>query len=209
MAASARTPQKALAALERSARAQATMLDDLLDTSRMARGTLRLDVRRTDVMTPLREAVETLEPAFQAKNLTVAVRVQDGLPIIDADSDRLRQVFWNLLANAIKFTPAAGRVDIAVRQENDELAVEFIDDGQGIDAAFLPFVFDSFRQGDGSPTRAHGGLGLGLAIVRFVVESHGGTVEAWSAGPGRGARFTVRLPVVVRRRSSDRIDIAS
>jgi PAS domain S-box-containing protein len=183
----AHASQKALAALERSARAQATMLDDLLDTSRMARGTLRLDVRRTDVMTPLREAVETLEPAFQAKNLTVAVRVQDGLPIIDADSDRLRQVFWNLLANAIKFT----------------------DNGQGIDAAFLPFVFDSFRQGDGSPTRAHGGLGLGLAIVRFVVESHGGTVEAWSAGPGRGARFTVRLPVVVRRRSSDRIDIAS
>jgi len=205
----AHASQKALAALERSARAQATMLDDLLDTSRMARGTLRLDVRRTDVMTPLREAVETLEPAFQAKNLTVAVRVQDGLPIIDADSDRLRQVFWNLLANAIKFTPAAGRVDIAVRQESDELAVEFIDNGQGIDAAFLPFVFDSFRQGDGSPTRAHGGLGLGLAIVRFVVESHGGTVEAWSAGPGRGARFTVRLPVVVRRRSSDRIDMAS
>ena len=205
----ANASQKALAALERSARAQATMLDDLLDTSRMARGTLRLDVRRTDVMTPLREAVETLEPAFQAKKLAVAMTVQDDLPIIEADSDRLRQVFWNLLANAIKFTPAAGRVDIAARQENDELAIEFCDNGQGIDPAFLPFVFDSFRQGDGSPTRAHGGLGLGLAIVRFVVESHGGTVEAWSEGAGRGARFTVRLPVVMQQRSSDRIDLAS
>jgi signal transduction histidine kinase len=100
-------------------------------------------------------------------------------------------------------------VDIAARQENDELAIEFCDNGQGIDPAFLPFVFDSFRQGDGSPTRAHGGLGLGLAIVRFVVESHGGTVEAWSEGAGRGARFTVRLPVVMQQRSSDRIDLAS
>jgi PAS domain S-box-containing protein len=205
----AQASQKALAALERSARAQATMLDDLLDTSRMARGTLRLDVRRTDVMTPLREAVETLEPAFQAKKLSVVVNVQEGLPIIDADSDRLRQVFWNLLANAIKFTPADGCVEIAARRQNDELTIEFTDNGQGIDPAFLPFVFDSFRQGDGSPTRAHGGLGLGLAIVRFVVESHGGTVEASSEGTGRGARFTVRLPVVVRRRSSDRIDLAS
>lgn len=205
----AHASQKALAALERSARAQATMLDDLLDTSRMARGTLRLDVRRTDVMTPLREAVETLEPAFQAKKLSVAVNVPEGLPTIDADADRLRQVFWNLLANAIKFTPADGRVEITARQQNDELTIEFTDNGQGIDPAFLPFVFDSFRQGDGSPTRAHGGLGLGLAIVRFVVESHGGTVEASSAGAGHGACFTVRLPVVMQRQSSDRIDLAS
>jgi PAS domain S-box-containing protein len=201
--------KKALAALERSARAQATMLNDLVDTSRMVRGTLQLDVRRIDVMSPLREAIETLEPVLQAKALCVAVAVTDALPIIDADPDRLRQVFWNLLANAIKFTPTAGRVDISVRVENEELAIEFSDNGQGIDAAFLPFVFDKFRQGDGSPTRAHGGLGLGLAIVRFVVESHGGTVDAWSQGTGHGARFTVRLPVVVRRRVSDPIDLAS
>jgi PAS domain S-box-containing protein len=205
----AEASQRALAALERSARAQATMLDDLLDTSRMARGTLHLDMRRTDVMTPLREAIETLEPAFQAKKLSVAVNVPQGLPTIDADSDRLRQVFWNLLANAIKFTPAAGRVDITAREENDAITIEFTDTGEGIDPAFLPFVFDSFRQGDGSPTRAHGGLGLGLAIVRFVVESHGGTVEARSEGAGHGARFTVRLPVVVPRRSADRVDLAS
>ena len=205
----AQASKKALAALERSARAQATMLNDLVDTSRMVRGTLHLDVRRIDVMAPLREAIDTLEPALQAKGLRVAIAVKDALPIIDADPDRLRQVFWNLLANAIKFTPAAGQVDISVRVDNEELAIDFSDTGQGIDAAFLPFVFDKFRQGDGSPTRAHGGLGLGLSIVRFVVESHGGTVDAWSKGTGHGACFTVRLPVVIRRRSSDPIDLAS
>jgi len=201
--------KKALAALERSARAQATMLNDLVDISRMVGGTLRLDVRRTDVMTPLREAIETLEPAVQVKKLSVATKVQESLPFIDADPDRLRQVFWNLLANAIKFCPTAGRVDIAARQEKEELVIDFTDNGQGIDPAFLPFVFDKFRQGDASATRSHGGLGLGLAIVKFVVESHGGTVGAWSAGAGKGARFTVRLPVVMRRRASDRIDLAS
>jgi signal transduction histidine kinase len=139
----------------------------------------------------------------------VATKVQDSLPFIDADPDRLRQVFWNLLANAIKFCPASGRVDISARQDKEELVIEFSDNGQGIDPAFLPFVFDKFRQGDGSATRSHGGLGLGLAIVRFVVESHGGTVGAWSAGAGKGARFTVRLPIVMRRRASDRIDLAS
>jgi PAS domain S-box-containing protein len=205
----AQASKKALAALERSARAQATMLNDLVDISRMVGGTLRLDVRRTDVMTPLREAIETLEPAVQAKKLSVAMTVQGSFPTIDADPDRLRQVFWNLLANAIKFCPTAGRVDISARLENEELVIEFCDNGQGIDPAFLPFVFDKFRQGDQSATRAHGGLGLGLAIVRFVVESHGGTVAACSSGAGQGARFTVRLPVVMRRRASDRIDLAS
>jgi PAS domain S-box-containing protein len=201
--------QRALAALERSARAQATVLDDLVDTSRMVQGTLRLDVRRTDVMTPLREALETLEPAFRAKNIRVNLAVHAVVPPIDGDPDRLRQVFWNLLANAIKFTKPAGHVDIAVRHEGDHLAIEFTDDGQGIESAFLPYVFDKFRQADGSSTRKHGGLGLGLAIVRYVVESHGGTVEAWSPGPGEGARFTVRLPASVRRRGSDSVELAS
>src|SRR3954466_9331937 len=201
--------QKALAALERSARAQAAVLDDLVDTSRMVQGTLRLDVRRTELMTPLREALETLEPAFQAKKLRVNLSVHAVVPPIDADPDRLRQVFWNLLGNAIKFTQPAGHIDIAVWRENDDLRIEFTDNGQGIEPAFLPYVFDKFRQADGSSTRPHGGLGLGLAIVRYVVESHGGTVEASSDGLGRGARFTVRLPVSMRRRETDRIDVAS
>jgi PAS domain S-box-containing protein len=187
--------KKALDGLERSAHAQATVLNDLVDTSRIVRGALRLELRRTAVTTPLAEAIETLEPAFKAKELQLALNIQSSLPMINADPDRLRQVFWNLLSNAIKFTPPGGRIDVNAREQNNEIVIDVRDTGQGIDAAFLPFVFDKFRQADGSPTRAHGGLGLGLTIVRYVVESHGGAVEASSDGLGRGARFTVRLPV--------------
>lgn len=200
---------KALAALERAALAQATMLDDLVDASRMVQGTLRLNVRQTDIMSPLREALETLEPAIRAKALRVHVDAPATLDAIDADPDRLRQVFCNLLANATKFTPAGGRIDIAVRRDGDDLSIEFSDSGQGIDPAFLPYVFDRFKQGDGSPTRRHGGLGLGLSIVRYVVESHGGTVAAMSSGVGRGAQFTIRLPAPIRRRNGDHIPLAS
>ena len=201
--------KKALSALERSAHAQATVLNDLVDISRIVRGALRLELRRTAVMTPLDEAIETLEPAFKAKELHLDVTVQSALPMIDADSDRLRQVFWNLLSNAIKFTPAGGQIDICARQTDNHVVIDVRDNGQGIDPAFLPFVFDKFRQDDGSPNRAHGGLGLGLTIVRYVVESHGGAVEAWSEGAGRGACFTVRLPVTSPGQESDVPDLAS
>jgi PAS domain S-box-containing protein len=199
--------QKALAALERAARAQATILDDLVDASRMIQGTLRLNVRQTDIMSPLREALETLEPAFRAKTLRVHVAGPATLDPIEADPDRLRQVFCNLLANASKFTPMGGRIDIAVRRDSDDLSIEFADNGQGIDPAFMPYVFDRFKQGDSSPTRRHGGLGLGLSIVRYVIESHGGTVAAVSQGVGRGAQFTIRLPA--RRLNGDHIHLAS
>jgi signal transduction histidine kinase len=201
--------RKALDALERSAHAQATVLNDLLDISRVVRGALRLELRRTAVMTPLGEAIEMLEPALKAKDLHLDVTVQSALPTIDADSDRLRQVFWNLLSNAIKFTPAGGHIDISARHTDNDLVIDVRDNGQGIDPAFLPFVFDKFRQGDASPGRVHGGLGLGLTIVRYVVESHGGAVEAWSEGAGRGARFTVRLQVSSRARESDAPDLSS
>ena len=198
--------KKALDALERSAHAQATVLNDLVDTSRIVRGALRLELRRTAVMTPVGEAIETLEPAIKAKELRLGVTVENALPIIDADPDRLRQVFWNLLSNAIKFTPAGGRIDVSARHEDNHVVVDVRDNGQGIDSSFLPFVFDKFRQADGSYTRVHGGLGLGLTIVRYVVESHGGAVEASSEGVGRGARFTVRLPITPPGLQSDQID---
>ena len=200
---------KALAALERAALAQATLLDDLVDASRMVQGTLRLNVRQTDIMSPLREALETLEPAMRAKALRVHVAAPATLDAIDADPDRLRQVFCNLLANASKFTPAGGRIDIAIRRDRDDLSIEFSDSGQGIDPAFLPYVFDRFKQGDSSPTRRHGGLGLGLSIVRYVIESHGGTVAAMSSGVGRGAQFTIRLPALIGRRNGGHIPLAS
>jgi PAS domain S-box-containing protein len=198
--------KKALDALERSAHAQATVLNDLVDTSRIVRGALRLELRRTAVMTPLGEAIETLEPAIKAKELRLGVTVQSTLPTIDADADRLRQVFWNLVSNAIKFTPVGGRIDVAARHEDNHVVIDVRDNGQGIDPSFLPFVFDKFRQADGSTTRVHGGLGLGLTIVRYVVESHGGAVEAWSEGLGRGARFTVRLPITSPALQSDELD---
>jgi len=198
--------KKALDALERSAHAQATVLNDLVDTSRIVRGALRLELRRTAVMTPLGEAIETLEPAIKAKELRLGVTVENALPTIDADPDRLRQVFWNLVSNAIKFTPAGGRIDVSARHEDNHVVVDVRDNGQGIDSSFLPFVFDKFRQADGSYTRVHGGLGLGLTIVRYVVESHGGAVEASSEGVGRGARFTVRLPITPPGLQSDQID---
>ena len=199
----------ALAALERAALAQATILEDLVDASRMVQGTLRLNVRQTDIMGPLRDALETLEPAFRAKGLRVHVAAPATMDPIDADPDRLRQVFCNLLANASKFTPAGGRIDIAARRDGDDLSIEFSDRGQGIDPAFLPYVFDRFKQGDSSPTRRHGGLGLGLSIVRYVIESHGGTVAAMSSGVGRGAQFTIRLPALKRRRNGGHIPLAT
>ena len=198
--------KKALDALERSAHAQATVLNDLVDTSRIVRGALRLELRRTAVMTPLGEAIETLEPAIKAKELRLGVTVQSTLPTIDADADRLRQVFWNLLSNAIKFTPVGGRIDVSASRDDHHVVIEVSDNGQGIDPSFLPFVFEKFRQADGSMTRVHGGLGLGLTIVRYVVESHGGAVDAQSEGIGRGARFTVRLPITSPGLRPDQMD---
>ena len=195
--------RKALAALERSARAQATVMDDLLDISQIVRGTLRLAVRRTSLAEVLGEAFEILEPAITAKHIDLRMNVESDVSTIDADADRLRQVFWNLLSNAAKFTPDGGSIEVHAQRERDVVRVDVIDSGCGIDPAFLPFVFDRFRQENGSTKRAHRGLGLGLAIVREVVQLHGGTVEANSEGAGHGSRFVVRLPAGVRKRKSD------
>jgi PAS domain S-box-containing protein len=201
--------QKALAALERSARAQATVIDDLLDISQIIRGTLRLAVRRTSLPEILTEAAETVEPAVRGKQIDLRLHVDSDVSTIDGDADRLRQVFWNLLSNAAKFTPEGGSIDVRVRRDGDFVRMEVSDTGCGIDPGFLPFVFDRFRQENGSSNRAHRGLGLGLAIVREVVHLHGGTVEASSEGPARGSTFVVRLPALVRKRKDDAAETRS
>jgi PAS domain S-box-containing protein len=184
----------ALEALERSSRSQATVLEDLLDTSRIVRGTLRLEVRPVDVRDVVRLAVETVEPAIESKALRLGVDLPQEVPVLNADPDRLRQVFWNLLSNAVKFTDPNGSIHVSVSVETDRVEVGVEDTGRGIDPDSLPFIFERFRQADSSSTRAHGGLGLGLAITRHIVEAHGGTVTAASRGQGHGSRFTVRLP---------------
>jgi len=189
--------QKALDALERSARAQAVLLEDLLDMSRIVRGALQLDLRPTDLRDVLRGAAETVQPAILSKNLDFRVDIPSEVPFVHADADRLRQVLWNLLSNAVKFTETGGSIRVAVVPEPGHVRIEVIDNGRGIDPETLPFIFDRFRQADGSTTRSHGGLGIGLAIVRHLTESHGGTVTAVSDGRGRGARFTVRLPALI------------
>jgi PAS domain S-box-containing protein len=194
---------RALAALERSARAQAAVLNDLLDVSRIVRGALRLNIRRASVADVMREAIETVEPAVSAKRIDLRVSSDGDLPIIDADPDRLRQVFWNLLSNAVKFTPEGGSITIETRRDDDMVRTTITDTGAGIAQDFLPHMFDRFRQADASTTRNYAGLGLGLAIVRHLVEAHGGTVTGTSDGPGHGAQFTVSLPAVVRRRDTD------
>ena len=195
--------QQALAALERSARAQAAVVNDLLDTSLIVRGALRLDVRRTNLARVLGEAVETVELSARSKKIALRLNVAADVSTIDGDPDRLRQVFWNLLSNSIKFTTDGGSIDVSARREADMIRVDVSDTGCGIDPAFVPFVFDRFRQANGSASRPYGGLGLGLAIVRELVELHGGSIEAQSEGQDRGSRFIVRLPAGLRRREQD------
>jgi signal transduction histidine kinase len=143
----------------------------------------------------LREALDTVEPAVQAKQLAVGVAIAPDLPSIEADADRLRQVFWNVLSNAVKFTPPNGSIGVSACRQRDAIHIEVADTGCGIAPEFLPFVFERFRQADSSDTRRYQGLGLGLAIVRHLVEAHGGTVAAASEGLDRGTRVTIDLPV--------------
>jgi PAS domain S-box-containing protein len=201
--------QQALGALERGARAQAAVLEDLLDMSRIVRGTLRLEPRATDVRQVLTSALETVDPAVRSKGLQLQLIMPANVPLVSADPDRLRQVFWNLLTNAVKFTDRGGSIGVLLVPETDCLRVDVVDNGRGIDAESLPYIFDRFRQADSSSTRSHGGLGLGLAIARHLVESHGGTLTATSEGYGRGARFTVRLPVSLPSTQTGRLDAAS
>ncbi len=187
--------EHALDALERSAKAQAGLIEDLLDVSRIVSGTMRLTFQAVSVPDLLAAAVAVVRRSLDAKELSLFVDVAEAIPRVQADPARLQQVFWNLLSNAIKFTDRGGAVYARVGVDDRDVIVEVRDTGRGIDPAALPFIFDKFRQADGSSTRSHGGLGLGLSIVRHVVEAHGGTVRAVSHGAGQGARFSVRLPI--------------
>jgi PAS domain S-box-containing protein len=186
---------KALDTIERNARAQAQLVDDLLDVSRIITGKLRMDVRPADPNSFIDAAVEAVRPAAEAKGVRIQ-KVMDTGPIsIPGDPVRLQQVVWNLLSNAIKFTPRDGRVQIRSERVNSHLEIVVSDTGQGISPDFLPHVFDRFRQADQKTSRQHGGMGLGLAIVRHLVELHGGSVRADSEGEDKGATFTVTLPI--------------
>ena len=186
---------KALDTIERNARAQAQLVDDLLDVSRIMTGKLRMDVRPSDPNAFIDAAVEAVRPAAEAKGVRVQKVMDTGAVSIPGDPVRLQQVVWNLLSNAIKFTPRGGRVQIRSERVNSHLEIVVTDTGQGIAPDFLPHVFDRFRQADQKTSRQHGGMGLGLAIVRHLVELHGGTVSAASEGEGQGATFTVVLPI--------------
>jgi signal transduction histidine kinase/ActR/RegA family two-component response regulator len=186
---------RALEKVERNAQIQSRLVEDLLEVSRIASGKLHLEVREVDLVSIVNRAVDSIRPTAEARGVTLERHFKAPSITTAGDGDRLQQVVWNLLSNAVKFTPSGGVVRISLQREAlfDELKVS--DTGMGIDPAFLPNVFDTFRQADASSTRAHGGLGLGLSIVRHLSELHGGAVEAESAGPGKGATFTVRLPV--------------
>ena len=186
---------KGVQIIERNARLQAQLIGDLLDMSRIVSGHVRLEMQRVDPWTVVEAAVESARPAAFAKRIEVVTHVDHQGGAVWADPARLQQVMWNLLSNATKFTPEGGRIDVSLRAKGGHLVVEVTDDGAGIPADFLPFIFDRFRQADASTSRRHGGLGLGLAIARQLVELHGGTLAAFSAGEGRGASFFVTLPL--------------
>ena len=186
---------RAIAAIERNAKAQTTLIDDLLDVSRAISGKLRLDARQVNVADVLRGAMETLGPAMAAKRITFESHLDANAGTMIADPDRLQQIVWNLLSNAIKFTPEGGSVKLQLRRTDSQIEIVVTDSGLGISADFLPYVFERFRQGDAGTRRRYGGLGLGLAIVRHLVELHGGTVVAESGGENTGATFRVTLPI--------------
>ncbi|MDZ8225967.1 PAS domain S-box protein [Nostoc sp. ChiVER01] len=191
----AKTTQ-ALAAIQRNAKLQSELIEDLLDVSRILRGKLSLNVASVDLAATIQAGMETVRLAAQAKSISVQTVLEPNVGKVLGDSTRLQQVIWNLLSNAIKFTPEGGQVNICLEQLGSVAQITVSDTGKGIHPDFLPYVFDYFRQADGTTTRKFGGLGLGLAIARHLVELHGGTVEAESPGIGQGATFTIRLPLM-------------
>jgi PAS domain S-box-containing protein len=189
--------RRALETIERNAKLQAQLIDDLLDMSRIISGKLRLTVGPVDLHPVIEAALEGMQPAADAKGIRLQAVLDSNVGLISGDPDRLQQVIWNLISNAVKFTPKGGRVQVRLQRINSHVEVTVSDTGQGISSDFLPYVFDRFRQADSAITRMHGGLGLGLAIVRHLVELHGGMVEATSPGEGQGATFTVKLPIMI------------
>ena len=195
----------ALETIERNAASLAHIIDDLLDVSRIIAGTLHMVPQPVDLVAVTQSAVDAVKPLAVEKRIDLRFSPDLGSPaLVSGDGDRLQQVIWNLLANAVKFTSEGGRVDVSVERVGASIEVNVVDTGQGISPEFLPHVFERFRQADGTPSRRHGGLGLGLAIVRQLVELHGGTVLAASDGVGRGATFTVCLPILGDEAAAER-----
>jgi PAS domain S-box-containing protein len=203
-----KTAAAALETIERNADAQTKLIEDLLDISRIITGKLLLDTRPIEMAPVINDAVSAVRPAAEAKNVAIVTSVDSHAGLVLGDASRLQQVVWNLLSNAVKFTPKDGRIEVSLGRVDSRVEVSVRDTGEGIEPEFLPYVFERFRQADGSKTRRHGGLGLGLAIVRHLVEMHGGTVGARSEGRGRGATFTVRLPVPALNGRADAHDAA-
>ncbi|HEU0253217.1 MAG TPA: ATP-binding protein [Pyrinomonadaceae bacterium] len=187
--------QQMAQALKRNAQSQSQLINDLLDLSRLQRGKISLNQETVSLAAIIDSAVDTVRTDAAAKGIAINLNVSDQLLFVDGDRLRLQQIAWNLLNNAVKFTPGGGRIDISLRSQNDQAEVVVADTGQGIDPVFLPHVFEMFRQADGSNSRRHGGLGIGLALVRQLVQLHGGTISAESEGSDTGSRFTVRLPL--------------
>ena len=199
------TETRALETIERNAKSQAQLIEDILDVSRIVTGKLRLDVRPVELASVVDASIDAVRPAADAKGIRIETILDPRAGPVSGDPNRLQQIIWNLVANAVKFTGKDGRVQVRLQRVGSHVEIVVSDTGQGIVAEFLPYVFDRFRQADATSTRRHGGLGLGLAIVRHLVEMHGGTVEASSPGDSLGATFTVKLPLIVAR--VDRSDL--
>ena len=187
--------EQALEVIERNVRAQAQLVEDLLDISRVITGKLRLDIQVVDLNGVVTDAVEAMRPAAEGKAVTLRASVASDLGPISGDPDRLRQVVYNLLSNAVRHTPRGGKVVVEVGRDRGEVCISVTDTGEGIPNELLPHIFERFRQGEGGTTRRYGGLGLGLAIVKHIVELHGGSITVVSEGKGRGAKFTVKVPL--------------
>jgi len=199
---------RAIQTILRNAKSQAQIIDDILDVSRIVTGNLHLNLEPTDLTPVIESAINVVRPAAEAKHISIVTNFDVQPAVVSGDAHRLQQIAWNLLSNAIKFTPEHGCVQIAVHEISAHVLITVSDNGQGITTGFLPHVFERFRQADSSTTRAYGGLGLGLAIVRHLVEIHGGSVSAQSDGEGKGATFAVRLPLV-NMKTADRPEQAN
>ncbi|MDQ1590550.1 MAG: hypothetical protein QOG71_1177 [Pyrinomonadaceae bacterium] len=188
---------RAVVTIERNAKAQAQLVEDILDVSRVITGKLRLEVAPVDIAPVINAAIDSVQLAADSKNIQLSVTFDPSARHVSGDAGRLQQVVWNLLSNAVKFTPEGGRVEVRLERAGAQARLTVSDDGCGFNPAFVPYIFDRFRQADGTSTRRHGGLGLGLSIVRHLVELHGGTARADSPGEGHGATFTITLPLAI------------
>jgi signal transduction histidine kinase/ActR/RegA family two-component response regulator len=196
------TAARAIETIERNAKSQAQLVEDILDVSRVVTGKLKLNIGLVDFAAVINAAIDSVQLAAESKDIQLEVTLDPSARRVSGDANRLQQVVWNLLSNAIKFTSQGGRVCVRLERAGTDAQISVSDTGEGIHSDFLPFIFDRFRQADGSSTRKHGGLGLGLAIVRHLVELHGGTVSAESPGKGDGATFVLRLPLAVAQKEA-------